>query len=332
MMAEPGFWDNQERARETIDEVNRLKGWIQPWHTAKGKAETLVELAELLEMEPDEELEAELVRELRAVEAILEDLELRTMLQGEDDIRDAILTVQPGAGGLESQDWAEMLLRMYTRWAEQNGFTVSILDLQPGEEAGIKGASFEIKGEYAYGYLRAEKGVHRLVRISPFDAQARRHTSFASVFVYPMVDDEIEIEIDEGDLRVDTFRASGAGGQHVNKTDSAIRLTHEPTGIVVSCQQERSQHKNRATAMKMLKAALYQRALEEQEAEKAVMEATKTDIGWGHQIRSYVFQPYTMVNDHRTELKVADVQAVMNGRLGPFIEAYLKKTGAQQET
>jgi peptide chain release factor 2 len=283
-------------------------------------------------MEPDEELEAELVRELRAVEAILEDLELRTMLQGEDDIRDAILTVPPGAGGLESQAWAEMLLRMYTRWAEQNGFTVSILDLQPGEEAGIKGASFEIKGEYAYGYLRAEKGVHRLVRISPFDAQARRHTSFASVFVYPMVDDEIEIEIDEGDLRVDTFRASGAGGQHVNKTDSAIRLTHEPTGIVVSCQQERSQHKNRATAMKMLKAALYQRALEEQEAEKAVMEATKTDIGWGHQIRSYVFQPYTMVNDHRTELKVADVQAVMNGRLGPFIEAYLKKTGAQQET
>ena len=330
MMAEPGFWDNQERARETIDEVNRLKGWIQPWHKAQGKVGTLVELAELLEIEPDEELQAELVRELEAVELILEDLELRTMLQGEDDIRDAILTVQPGAGGLESQDWAEMLLRMYTRWAEQNGFTVSVLDLQPGEEAGIKGASVEIKGEYAYGYLRAEKGVHRLVRISPFDAQARRHTSFASVFVYPMVDDEIEIEIDESDLRVDTFRASGAGGQHVNKTDSAIRLTHEPTGIVVSCQQERSQHKNRATAMKMLKAALYQRAVEEQEAEKAVMEATKTDIGWGHQIRSYVFQPYTMVNDHRTELKLADVQAVMNGRLGPFIEAFLKQTGAPQ--
>lgn len=329
-MAEPGFWDHPDRARTTIDEANRLKGWIEPWTKAHGKVETLKELAELLEMEPDADLEGEWGRELEAVERILEDLELRTMLQGEDDVRDAILTVQPGAGGLESQDWAEMLTRMYTRWAERNGFSVSVLDLQPAEEAGIKGATLEIKGDYAYGYLKAEKGVHRLVRISPFDQQARRHTSFASVFVYPMVDDEIEIEIDEGDLRIDTFRASGAGGQHVNKTDSAIRITHEPTGIVVSCQQERSQHKNRATAMKMLKAALYQRAVEEREAEKAAMEATKTDIGWGHQIRSYVFQPYTMVNDHRTELKDSDVHAVMDGSLEPFIEAYLKKFGAQQ--
>ncbi len=329
-MAEPGFWDHPDRARTTIDEANRLKGWIEPWTQAHGKVDTLKELAELLEMEPDADLEGEWVRELESVERILEDLELRTMLQGEDDVRDAILTVQPGAGGLESQDWAEMLTRMYTRWAERNGFSVSVLDLQPAEEAGIKGATLEIKGDYAYGYLKAEKGVHRLVRISPFDQQARRHTSFASVFVYPMVDDEIEIEIDEGDLRIDTFRASGAGGQHVNKTDSAIRITHEPTGIVVSCQQERSQHKNRATAMKMLKAALYQRAVEEREAEKAAMEATKTDIGWGHQIRSYVFQPYTMVNDHRTELKDSDVHAVMDGGLEPFIEAYLKKFGAQQ--
>ena len=331
-MAEPGFWDNQDRARATIDESNRLKGWIEPWHEARGKIETLQELAELLELESDAEMEAEWARELVAVEKILEDLELRTMLQGEDDPRDAIVTVQPGAGGLESQDWAEMLSRMYTRWAESNGFSVSVLDLQPGEEAGIKGATLEIKGDYAYGYLKAEKGVHRLVRISPFDQQARRHTSFASVFVYPMVDDEIEVDIDEGDLRIDTFRASGAGGQHVNKTDSAIRITHEPTGIVVSCQQERSQHKNRATAMKMLKAALYQRAVDEREKEKAALEATKTDIGWGHQIRSYVFQPYTMVNDHRTELKLSDVHAVMNGALDPFIEAYLKMAGAPESS
>ncbi|MCA9736737.1 MAG: peptide chain release factor 2, partial [Gemmatimonadetes bacterium] len=228
----------------------------------------------------------------------------------------------------ESQDWAEMLQRMYVRWAERRGCTVSILDLQPGEEAGIKGVTLEITGDHVYGYLRAEKGVHRLVRISPFDAQARRHTSFASVFVYPLVEDEIEIDIDEGDLRVDTFRASGAGGQHVNKTDSAIRITHLPTGIVVSCQQERSQHKNRATAMKMLRAALYQRALEEREKEREALEATKTQIAWGNQIRSYVFQPYTMVNDHRTELKVGDVQRVMDGDLDPFIHAYLKRFGA----
>ena len=221
-----------------------------------------------------------------------------------------------------------MLLRMYQRWAEKHGFTISILDMQPGEEAGIKGATLEVKGESAYGYLKAEKGVHRLVRISPFDSQARRHTSFASIFVYPVVDEEIEIEIETEDLRIDTFRASGAGGQHINKTDSAIRITHEPTGIVVSCQQERSQHKNKATAMKMLKAALYQRALEEQEAEKALVEATKTEIGWGNQIRSYVFQPYTMVNDHRTDLKVTDVHRVMDGDLDPFIQAYLKQFGA----
>lgn len=328
-MAEPGFWDNQERARELIAEANRLKGWINPWNDLREKIDALTELTELLEMESDAEMEAELAREAASAVDALEQLELKTMLRGEDDHRDAILTVQPGAGGTESQDWAEMLVRMYTRWAERHGCTVSVLDLQPGEEAGLKGATLEIKGEYAYGYLRSEKGVHRLVRISPFDSQARRHTSFSSVFVYPMIDDEIEVEIDEGDLRVDTFRASGAGGQHVNKTDSAIRITHEPTGIVVSCQQERSQHKNRATAMKMLKAALYQRAQDEREAERAALEATKTDISWGNQIRSYVFQPYTMVNDHRTELKDGDVQSVMDGKLDPFIEAFLKQFGGQ---
>jgi len=328
-MSGPTFWDNQERARDVIAEANRLKSWIEPWRDLSGKVQALQELAELLEAESDADMEAEWASELEAAEAGLDQLELKTMLQGPDDHRDAILTVQPGAGGTESQDWAEMLLRMYTRWAERHGFSLSVLDLQPGEEAGIKGATLEIKGEYAYGYLRAEKGVHRLVRISPFDSQARRHTSFSSVFVYPLIDEEIEVEVDESDLRVDTFRASGAGGQHVNKTDSAIRLTHIPTGIVVSCQQERSQHKNRATAMKMLKAALYQRAQEEREKERAALEATKTDISWGNQIRSYVFQPYTMVNDHRTELKDGDVQSVMDGELDPFIEAYLKKFGGQ---
>jgi len=328
-MAQPGFWDAPDAARTTIEEANRLKGWIEPWHEADGKSTSLSELAELLEMEPDEEMEAEVMRELRVLEKNVDALELRTMLQGEDDHRDAILTVQPGAGGTESQDWAEMLLRMYTRWAEKRGYSVGVLDFQRGEEAGIKGASIEIKGEYAYGYLKAETGVHRLVRISPFDAQSRRHTSFSSVFVYPMVDDEIEVEIDEGDLRIDTFRASGAGGQHVNKTDSAIRITHQPSGIVVACQQERSQHKNRATAMKMLKAALYQRELEAREAERAELEASKSDISWGNQIRSYVFQPYTMVNDHRTELKLGDVESVMSGDIDPFIEAFLKAQAAE---
>lgn len=327
-MTQPGFWDHQERARETIDESNRIKGWVEPWETLRERAEELRAIAELLEAGTDEELENEFAKGIDALRSGLESLEVKTMLQGEDDHREAIVTVHPGAGGTESQDWAEMLLRMYNRWAERQGFEVSVLDLQPGEEAGIKGATLEIKGESAYGYLKAEAGVHRLVRISPFDAQSRRHTSFASVFVYPMVEDDIEIEIDEGDLRVDTYRASGAGGQHVNKTDSAVRLTHEPTGIVVACQQERSQHKNRATAMKMLRAALYRHELEIREAERAELEATKTDIAWGNQIRSYVFQPYTMVNDHRTELKLSDVHGVMDGDLDPFIEAYLKQSAS----
>jgi peptide chain release factor 2 len=257
----------------------------------------------------------------------MEAFELQSMLQGPDDAGNAILTIHPGAGGTESQDWAEMLMRMYRRWAEDKGFRISVLDLQPGEEAGIKSASLEIEGQYAYGFLKAEKGVHRLVRISPYDSQARRHTSFASVFVYPDIDDTIEVDLREEDIKMDVFRASGAGGQHINKTSSAVRLTHMPTGLVVACQQERSQTKNRATAMKMLRAALYQRKLEEQEAAKAVVEATKTDNSWGNQIRSYVFQPYTMVNDLRTELKLTDVQAVMAGDLDPFIQAYLKRFG-----
>jgi peptide chain release factor 2 len=330
-MTEPGFWDDPDRAREVTIEVNDLKGWIEPWQAARDRAAELTELAELLEADPDgdAELGAELDRESVKLEREIEKLELKNMLRGDDDHRDALVTIHPGAGGTESQDWAEMLMRMYSRWAESHGYDVQVLNLMPGEEAGIKSATLEVSGRYAYGYLKAEKGVHRLVRISPFDSQGRRHTSFASVFVYPVVDDEIEIDIQEKDLRVDTYRASGAGGQHVNKTSSAVRITHEPTGIVVACQQERSQHQNRAVAMKMLKAALYERELEEREAERQKLEDEKTEIAWGNQIRSYVFQPYTQVTDHRTELKVGDVQAVMNGELDTLIEAYLKEFGAK---
>jgi peptide chain release factor 2 len=327
-MAAPEFWNDQEKARTVIDEANRIKGWVEPWNRLSERADDLDAMVELLEMEDDPDLAAELASGLGKLAAGLEEIELRTMLQGEDDHREAIVTIHPGAGGLESQDWAEMLMRMYTRWAERKGYTVNVLDLQPAEEGGIKNATLEIQGESAYGYLKAEGGVHRLVRISPFDAQSRRHTSFASVFVYPLVEDDIEIEIDESDLRIDTYRASGAGGQHINKTDSAVRITHAPSGIVVACQQERSQHKNRSTAMKMLRAALYQRELAEREAAKQEMEKGKSAIDFGSQIRSYVFQPYTMVNDHRTELKLTDVHGVMEGDLDPLIEAYLKQTGA----
>jgi peptide chain release factor 2 len=328
MMAAPHFWDDQEAARTVIDESNRLKGWIEPWQEMSEKLGNLDALVELLEMEDDPELGAELESGLEALDRGIEALEVKTMLQGEDDHREAIVTIHPGAGGLESQDWAEMLMRMYTRWAERKGYDVGVLDLQPAEEGGIKNATLEIKGESAYGYLKAEGGVHRLVRISPFDAQSRRHTSFASVFVYPSVEDDIEIEIDDSDLRIDTYRASGAGGQHINKTDSAVRITHEPSGIVVACQQERSQHKNKSTAMKMLRAALYQREVAAREAAKKELQDGMSDIAFGSQIRSYVFQPYTMVNDHRTELKITDVHGVMDGDLDPLIEAYLKKLGA----
>ncbi|PYP33275.1 MAG: peptide chain release factor 2 [Gemmatimonadetes bacterium] len=337
-MAEGGIWADPEKARVVVQEVKELKRWVEPYHAVRKRLEDARALFDLTEAESAEDharLVAEVLKgrsledEADAIAAQLEALELQNMLQGPDDARDALLTIHPGAGGTESQDWAEMLMRMYVRWAERHGFRVEVLDLLQGEEAGVKSAEIQISGQYAYGLLKAEKGVHRLVRISPFDAQSRRHTSFASVFVYPVVDEDIEIEIRDEDLRVDTFRASGKGGQHVNKTSSAVRITHLPTGIVVSCQQERSQYKNKATALKMLKARLYERAVAEREAKKAEVDKQKTDIAFGSQIRSYVFQPYTMVNDHRTELKVNDVQRVMDGDLDQFIEAYLKRFGSK---
>lgn len=266
---------------------------------------------------------AELDTTLVDLTSKVDKLEFDALLSGPDDHRDAILTIHPGAGGTESLDWADMLFRMYNRWAERRGFTAELMDYQQGEEAGLKSATIEIKGDYAYGFLKAESGVHRLVRISPFDANSRRHTSFVSVHVYPMVDDNIEIEIKDDDVRVDTYRASGAGGQHVNKTSSAIRLTHMPSGIVVTCQSERSQHRNKDAAFSVLKSRLYQLRLEEEAAKMAKYDETKKKIEWGSQIRSYVFHPYNMVKDHRTSVETGNVQAVMDGDIDRFIEAYL---------
>src|SRR5262245_11066077 len=324
-MASAGFWNDQESARNAVQQVKELKGWIEPHDRLAERIKSALELDELLAAEPDPTMSAEVDQEVGSVETEVDAFELRSLLRGPDDFRDAQLEISAGAGGTEAQDWAQMLMRMYTRWAERRGYGVEILDMSEGEEAGIKGAVVEIRGQYAYGFLRPETGVHRLVRISPFDAQSRRHTSFASVFVYPVVNEEINIEIRDEDIRMDVFRASGAGGQHVNKTSSAVRLTHIPTGVVVASQQERSQFKNKATAMKMLKNRLYQLEAEKQAAQKAAMDANKKDVSWGNQIRSYVFQPYTMVNDHRTELKIPDVQKVMDGGIDPFIEAYLKR-------
>ncbi len=280
-------------------------------------------LIELGEAEGDKTVVAEAENALRGLRAEAERRQVETMLSGEADHLDAFLEVHAGAGGTESQDWAQMLMRMYTRWSERSGYKVELLEIHDGEEAGIKSATLQVSGPSAYGWLKTESGVHRLVRISPFDSQARRHTSFASVWVYPVVDDSIEIEINDSDVRTDTYRASGAGGQHINTTDSAVRLTHIPTGIVVQCQNERSQHKNRATAWKMLRARLYEAELERREAAAAAEAASKTDIGWGHQIRSYVLQPYQLVKDLRTGVESTSPQDVLNGDLMPFMEASL---------
>ena len=327
-MAAPGFWNDQQNAQSVVQQVKNLKGWVEPFDAIEARVTSARELEEMLAAEPDVEMSSELDRDVATLGRDTEAFRLRSLLSGPDDFRNAQLEISAGAGGTEAQDWASMLMRMYTRWAERKGYSVDILDMSDGEEAGIKGAVLEIKGTYAYGFLKAEIGVHRLVRISPFDAQARRHTSFASVFVYPVVNEEINVEIRDEDIRMDVFRASGAGGQHVNKTSSAVRLTHIPSGIVVSSQQERSQFKNKATAMKMLKNRLYQLEAEKQAKKKAELDATKADVSFGSQIRSYVFQPYTMVNDHRTELKIPDVQRIMDGDIDSFIEAYLTQFGA----
>lgn len=284
----------------------------------------LSDLLELAVIEGESELLSEIADGVADLRKAVNELELSSMLNGEYDRFNAYLTIHPGAGGTESQDWAEMLLRMYVRWAERKGFKVEFLDYQPGDEAGIKSVTLQISGENAYGYLRSERGVHRLVRISPFDASGRRHTSFTSVDTVPVIDDSVTIEIRPEDLKVDTYRSSGAGGQHVNKTESAVRITHLPTGIVVACQNERSQFQNRDRAMQMLRAKLFEKYRQEQEAKLAQIKGEYTEIAWGNQIRSYVFCPYTMVKDHRTELETGNIQAVMDGELDPFIEAYLK--------
>ena len=329
-MGDADFWSNQESAQEIVQQVKALKVWVDPFEALVARAVSARELTQLLELEPDQEMIAELDAEVARIATDLEEFRLRSLLSHPDDFRDAQLEISAGAGGTEAQDWAQMLMRMYTRWAERKGFTLEIMDLSEGEEAGIKGAVLEIKGLYAYGFLKAESGVHRLVRISPYDSQARRHTSFASVFIYPVVDTDINIEIREEDLRIDVYRASGAGGQHVNKTSSAVRITHLPSGVVTQSQAQRSQGKNKATAMKQLKNRLYQIELNKQLAKKAEMDENKSDVSFGSQIRSYVFQPYTMVNDHRTELKIADVQKIMDGGIDPFIEAFLKRSGGSE--
>ena len=323
-MLHPDFWNNQEKAQAVISEANGLKDQVNEFMELNDSYENLELTYELVKEENDEELRAELEEELEQLTSRLSQFELQLLLSEEYDKNNAILELHPGAGGTESQDWGSMLLRMYTRWAEKKGFKVETLDYLPGDEAGIKSVTLSIKGHNAYGYLKAEKGVHRLVRISPFDASGRRHTSFVSCEVMPEFNEEIQVEIRTEDLKIDTYRATGAGGQHINTTDSAVRITHLPTGVVVTCQSERSQIKNRESAMKMLKAKLYQREIERQEQELLEIRGEQKDIGWGSQIRSYVFHPYSMVKDHRTSTESGNVQAVMDGDLDQFINAYLR--------
>jgi len=321
-VSKPHFWDDPDRAREVTKTRSSIIRILEPWKRLWEESEEVSILLQLAEEEEDPETEREIQRRLRDLGKAVQELEIQQAFNGEYDPGNAIVTIHPGAGGTEAQDWAEMLLRMYLRWAERRGYQTEILDYLEGDEAGLKSVTFMVRGDYAYGYMRAEVGIHRLVRISPFDAGKRRHTSFASVFVYPEVE-EIVVDIDEKDLRIDTYRASGAGGQHVNKTDSAVRITHIPTGIVVQCQNEKSQHRNRATAMMILRARLYELYQRQQTEKMQSLHNGKKEIAWGSQIRSYVLQPYRLVKDHRTGVEMGNVDAVLDGDLDTFIEAYL---------
>ncbi|WP_248929452.1 peptide chain release factor 2 [Paenibacillus hamazuiensis] len=323
-MTAPDFWDDNERAQKLIGEANAVKAVVEQFQKLSGEYDDLEVMIELMEEEQDESMAADIEEGTKALVKKLEDFELQLLLNQPYDRMNAFLELHPGAGGTESQDWAEMLLRMYRRWAEKRDFKVELIDYLPGDEAGVKSVTLLIKGYNAYGYLKAEKGVHRLVRISPFDASGRRHTSFVSCDIMPEIDDDIEIEIRPEDLKVDTYRSSGAGGQHVNKTESAIRITHIPTGIVVACQTERSQIQNRDRAMKMLRSKLYELKIAEHEKELAELRGEQSDIAWGSQIRSYVFHPYSMVKDHRTSAETGNIGAVMDGDLDMFIDAYLR--------
>lgn len=319
------FWQDSKKSNKTLAKIKNLKNKTTEYQEINKELNNLIELTELLDMEPDAEMAKDIIKSTQKIEKRLEKFEISTLLSGKYDSNNAIVTIHPGAGGTESQDWAEMLYRMYTRWADKNGYKVSELDYLEGEEAGIKSVTFEIIGENAYGYMRGEMGVHRLVRISPFDSGGRRHTSFASVEVLPEITDDIEIEINPDDLRIDTYRASGAGGQHINKTSSAVRITHIPTNIVVACQSERSQIQNRETAMKMLKSKLFDLKEKEHKEKIEDLKGEQREIAWGSQIRSYVFCPYTMVKDHRTNYEVGNVEAVMDGKIDDFMESYLKQ-------
>jgi len=323
-MSQESFWSNQEKAQEVTKRVKELKNIIDEFNELKDNLEELAILLELNLEEDRKEIWEEIEQKVEILGKDIEKKELIVLFDGKYDTNNAIVTIRPGAGGTESQDWAEMLLRMYLKWAEKNKYIAKIIEISPGEEAGIKNVTFTISGIHAFGYLKAEKGIHRLVRISPFDANRRRHTSFASVEVIPEVDQEVEIEIKESDLRIDTYRATGAGGQHVNTTDSAVRITHLPTNIVVQCQNERSQYSNKITAMKILRARLFDHYQEEKAEDLKEIRGKKKDIAWGSQIRSYVFHPYQMVKDHRTEVESGNLQAIMDGEINCFIEAYLK--------
>ena len=321
---ENDFWNDTDNSSKVLKQINSLKSKVEGFKKLNNELNNLLEMSELLQVEEDEELAKELLKSTYTLEKDIEKLEITTLLSGKYDNNNAILTIHPGAGGTEAQDWAEMLYRMYTRWANANGYEVKELDYLEGDEAGLKSVTFSVNGDYAYGYLKGEMGVHRLVRISPFDAGGRRHTSFASVEVLPEITDDIELDINPDDIKMDVYRASGAGGQHINKTSSAVRLTHIPTGIIVACQTERSQFQNRDTAMKMLKSKLLNLKEKEQKDTIDELKSIQMDIAWGSQIRSYVFCPYTLVKDHRTNYEVGNVQAVMDGDLNGFIDSYLK--------